>query len=322
MASVTKIPANVSLSMDTSPQLGGDLDTNGQTITGSGDIIITSSGAGINLNTHSDAGDDLAVNTSALVIEGNTGNVGLGTTTPLSTLSINGGLHVGGDSDAGDNNLLVDGTIAGSNLSGTNTGDVDTNISWTAGTTAGPVCNSSNGTNEAIPIASGTASGVITTGNQTIAGVKSFSSAIAADGGGVVFPATAVPSADANTLDDYEEGTWTPQVWGMTEIGSAATYSGTYTVIGNRLYYEIKIIPGSTSVGTDAAATSRLSLPSGFTVSTPSPAPMASDGTGSGATGDTGLGVGMNYTNDSVYLCEFTSASPADYIYIGGHYKI
>jgi hypothetical protein len=41
------------------------------------------------------------------------GNVGVGTTSPLSKLSINGGLHVGGDSDAGDNNLLVDGTITG-----------------------------------------------------------------------------------------------------------------------------------------------------------------------------------------------------------------
>ena len=39
------------------------------------------------------------------------GKVGINTTTPVSQLSINGGLHVGGDSDAGDNNLLVDGTI-------------------------------------------------------------------------------------------------------------------------------------------------------------------------------------------------------------------
>jgi len=39
------------------------------------------------------------------------GKVGIGTTTPESQLSINGGLHVGGDSDAGDNNILVDGTI-------------------------------------------------------------------------------------------------------------------------------------------------------------------------------------------------------------------
>ena len=37
------------------------------------------------------------------------GNVGINTTTPASKLSINGGLHVGGDSNAGDNNLLVDG---------------------------------------------------------------------------------------------------------------------------------------------------------------------------------------------------------------------
>lgn len=38
------------------------------------------------------------------------GNVGLGTNTGAAKLSINGGLHVGGDTDPGDNNLLVDGT--------------------------------------------------------------------------------------------------------------------------------------------------------------------------------------------------------------------
>jgi hypothetical protein len=38
------------------------------------------------------------------------GNWGMGFTSPLSKVSINGGLHVGGESDAGDNNLLVDGT--------------------------------------------------------------------------------------------------------------------------------------------------------------------------------------------------------------------
>ncbi len=43
-------------------------------------------------------------------IDSDTGNVGIGTTTPAAKLAINGGLHVGGDSDPGDNNLLVDGT--------------------------------------------------------------------------------------------------------------------------------------------------------------------------------------------------------------------
>ncbi|NEP52526.1 MAG: hypothetical protein F6K65_28495, partial [Moorea sp. SIO3C2] len=44
------------------------------------------------------------------------GNVGIGTTTPGAKLSINGGLHVGGDSDPGDNNLLVDGTTTTNQL--------------------------------------------------------------------------------------------------------------------------------------------------------------------------------------------------------------
>jgi hypothetical protein len=51
---------------------------------------------------------------------------------------------------------------------------------------------------------------------------------------GITFPATQVPSADANTLDDYEEGTWTPTVYGGTTAGTT-TYSvqrGFYTKIG------------------------------------------------------------------------------------------
>ena len=52
---------------------------------------------------------------------------------------------------------------------------------------------------------------------------------------GITFPATQVPSADANTLDDYEEGTWTPIASGTSTAGSA-TYTdriGKYTKIGN-----------------------------------------------------------------------------------------
>jgi len=48
-------------------------------------------------------------------------------------------------------------------------------------------------------------------------------------GAGVAFPAVQAPSANANTLDDYEEGTWTPSGFGIT-FSSA---SGKYTKIGN-----------------------------------------------------------------------------------------
>ncbi len=45
---------------------------------------------------------------------------------------------------------------------------------------------------------------------------------VAAGLGGIAFPATAVSIADVNTLDDYEEGTWTP--------GLLCGTSGTITV--------------------------------------------------------------------------------------------
>ena len=48
---------------------------------------------------------------------------------------------------------------------------------------------------------------------------------------GLKFPATQVASADANTLDDYEEGTWTPAL--SAAAGTVATTaSGKYTKIG------------------------------------------------------------------------------------------
>lgn len=50
-----------------------------------------------------------------------------------------------------------------------------------------------------------------------------------ASGAGIAFPATQSASSDVNTLDDYEEGTWTPS------IGGSATYNsrwGSYTKVG------------------------------------------------------------------------------------------
>jgi hypothetical protein len=52
---------------------------------------------------------------------------------------------------------------------------------------------------------------------------------------GLTFPATAVASADPKTLDDYEEGTWTPVIVGTTTAGTAThNYRpAKYTKIGN-----------------------------------------------------------------------------------------
>lgn len=51
------------------------------------------------------------------------------------------------------------------------------------------------------------------------------------------FPATAVPSADPNTLDDYEEGVWTPGL-ALATSGSV-TYNGTYVFAGSGRYTKI-----------------------------------------------------------------------------------
>jgi hypothetical protein len=52
----------------------------------------------------------------------------------------------------------------------------------------------------------------------------------------ITFPATQVPSSDANTLDDYEEGTFTP-VLKFGGVTTGITYDSTpigyYTKIGN-----------------------------------------------------------------------------------------
>lgn len=59
----------------------------------------------------------------------------------------------------------------------------------------------------------------------------------------LLFPATQVPSADANALDDYEEGTWTPTGNGVT----FAAASGTYTKIGRFVFFTFDVTWPSTA---------------------------------------------------------------------------
>ena len=51
-------------------------------------------------------------------------------------------------------------------------------------------------------------------------------------GAGITFPATASASSDANTLDDYEEGTWTPVLTDLTNNATMTSTVGRYIKIG------------------------------------------------------------------------------------------
>ena len=75
-----------------------------------------------------------------------------------------------------------------------------------------------------------------------------------ASGAGITFPATQSASTDANTLDDYEEGTWTPTVVPQTGSLTAYSSSATYTKIGRLVYVNglITITTPGTAAGSMA----------------------------------------------------------------------
>jgi hypothetical protein len=79
-----------------------------------------------------------------------------------------------------------------------------------------------------------------------------------ATGTGIAFPSTQSASSDANTLDDYEEGTWTPALQGSSTAGTY-TYDtdrtgGNYTKIGNTVFIRGVIrVSGTTSAGSGSA---------------------------------------------------------------------
>lgn len=89
-------------------------------------------------------------------------------------------------------------------------------------------------------------------------------------GGQLIFPATQNASSDANTLDDYAEGTYTPVVSFSTPGTSSFTYatqSGRYTKIG-RLVHVAVSLTFTPTVGT-GSGTVQISLPFTPTSSTP-----------------------------------------------------
>jgi hypothetical protein len=100
------------------------------------------------------------------------------------------------------------------------------------------------------PVLSGTTTGTYTLGGTPTVSAPTLSGTVTLTGGQLVFPATQVPSGGANTLDDYEEGTWTPAV------GGSATYTtqtGTYTKIGRAVFITCRLTINS--IGTGSANT-------------------------------------------------------------------
>jgi hypothetical protein len=153
-----------------------------------------------------------------------TGRVGIGVSSPAKALSV----------------YAADGYIQMLNAStGTATGD-GAFIGVEGGTTALRIVNqendvmsfSTNGlANERMRIdASGRVLIGLTSPNASGANFQVSS--------GITFPATQSASSDANTLDDYEEGTWTPT---LPNGGTLTNIGSFYTKIGRTVYVQLHL---------------------------------------------------------------------------------
>ncbi len=123
-------------------------------------------------------------------------------------------------------------------------------------------------------------------GVYTWSGVQTFSAIPVLSGGAITFPATQVPSAGANTLDDYEEGAWTPALkfGGNSTSLTYSNQSGTYTKIGRLVHAYAEMSLSAKGSSTGAATITGIT----FAAATGSPASLYMDVMTSGV-GDTML---------------------------------
>jgi hypothetical protein len=203
--------------------------------------------------------------------------LGIGTSSPAYKLDVNGTMGVSGTITSTKNGLLFE-------RAGASTGSQYIAV----GNTAGQFYLGANGTTAAAFFTGGTAydtnlgvTGGFAIGMNGGAQVGRFSSvglsmansiglgnATPSSGAGITFPATQSASSDANTLDDYEEGTWTPVIQGGTTAGTytyeAARTGGRYTKVGNTVtVWGIVRIDAITTAGTGALRIGGLPFNSG-----------------------------------------------------------
>jgi hypothetical protein len=171
-------------------------------------------------------------------------NVGIGTTSPTSKLQVSGTTGF-----VGAGYYQVSG---GAGVYGTNTifysGGGD--ISLAVGTNSGGYVYQTVTTNHALTFGTNNTerARIDSSGNVTLQ--KNISVGAAApttSGTGITFPATQSASTDANTLDDYEEGTWTPVINPATGTVTSSVTAGTYIKVGRQvtLNYNAQITGGT-----------------------------------------------------------------------------
>jgi len=127
-----------------------------------------------------------------------------------------------------------------------------------SGTGIFTIASPNSNTNRTLTLPDATGTIITTAGGAAISGTTgAFTTTVgvggatpAASGAGITFPATQSASSDANTLDDYEEGTWTPVLNSFG--GTSLTATGQYTKIGRfvMLTFQVSGTNLATTLGT------------------------------------------------------------------------
>jgi hypothetical protein len=156
----------------------------------------------------------LTVDTTTLVVDTVNDRVGIGTASPAQKLDVTGGIR---SSNGGNENIFI--------TDGTNTASLQQ-------TGAALYFNSNTNTTGGSFIWRNSSS-YTTVMTLNANGALALQGGASANGVGITFPATQSASSDANTLDDYEEGTWTPVVFsGVTDATMSGDNQGRYTKVG------------------------------------------------------------------------------------------
>jgi hypothetical protein len=196
-----------------------------------------------NLNLYTGVGGGPIIFTPANAERGrfaSTGEFLVGTTTAAGKLTV-----ANTYTNTSDATIVASATIPGINLRTPSSGRFSIFTSYSANNSTSFVVGTgtSNPSTEAVTI-------------EHTNGTTKFRTAISVgaatpttSGSGITFPATQDASSDANTLDDYEEGSWTPGFGTGWTTAPTVANAATYVKIGKQVTVSVYLLNGISTAG-------------------------------------------------------------------------